>query len=122
MKQTKTKLTAFEKSPTELTIETITKCCRVALNGYAKSMITFRVDESVKSNSKYIKLIKEDTFYTIRVSDHRTEIKYWDKQIIIRKGVTKNKIVIATIRNGIEILQHKRIDHVIGQVGYDTSV
>ena len=122
MKQTKTKLTAFEKSPTELTIETITKCCRVALNGYTKSGITFRVDESVKSNSKYIKLLKDDTFYTIRVSDHRTEVKYWDKQIIVRNGTPKNKIVIATIRNGIEILQHKRIDHVMGQVGYVASV
>lgn len=116
MKQAKTKLTAFEKSSTELTIETITKCCRIALNGYAKSGITFRVDESVKSKSKYIKLIKDDTFYTIRVSDHRTEVKYWDKQVIIRDGTTKNKIIIATIRNGIEILQHKRIDHIIGQV------
>ena len=47
---------------------------------------------------------------------NRTEVKYWDKQIIIRDGTTKNKIIIATIRNGIEILQHKRIDHVIRQV------
>lgn len=53
--------------------------------------------------------------FILTLKEH-SETDKGDNDEASEDGTTKNKIIIATIRNGIEILQHKRIDHIIGQV------
>ena len=107
----------FSDCKTELTVECITKCANKAIYELRANEISIRVDESQKSDSKYLVLeIGTDSFYKMRFSDHETLTKYWDRQMIVRIGTTRNKTVIATIKNGIRILQKKHIAFVMKNI------
>ncbi|MBO7079733.1 MAG: hypothetical protein J6W64_08005 [Bacilli bacterium] len=101
----------FENSKTTLTEDCLLKCCNKALTlARDTSGIHFTIEASQKSQSKYIYVQIEDScFYTLRVSDHYSPYKYWDRQIVIKPGTTKNNLVIKTIKNCIQIVQKKRL-------------
>lgn len=107
----------FSDGKTELTVECITKCANKAIYELRANEISIRVDESQKSDSKYLVLeIGTDSLYKMRFSDHETLTKYWDRQMLVRVGTTRNKTVIATIKNGIRILRKKHIAFVMKNV------
>lgn len=101
----------FEESKTTLTEDCLLKCCNKAKALVRDtSDIHFTIESSQKSQSKYIYVQSGDScYYTIRVSDHYSPYKYWDRQIVIKPGTTRNKVVIRTIKNSIEIIKKKRL-------------
>lgn len=103
---------SFDMNKTQLTKECVEKCCRKAIED---TEVEFFVKTSARSDSQYVYLKRDETFYVVRISDHMTEHKHFDKQIILGSA-TKNKTVIAAIRNGIRILRAKRISYVIKQL------
>ena len=115
--KTKTKKQTFTTAPIEMTTECMEKCCEKALEKLGTTFITYKVQCSKLSDSKYITLeIGTESFYHIRVSDHRNNEKHWDRQVIIKRGATKNGLLIGTIINCAKILQHKRIDFVFKKI------
>lgn len=105
----------FEESKVQLTEDCLLKCCNKALAEVkGAGYIHFSIESSTKSQSKYIYVkIGDDCFYNLRVSDHYSPYKYWDKQIIIKLGTTKNKLVIKTIKNSIHTVMKKRLNYLL---------
>lgn len=102
----------FEDRKAHLTDECIEKCCRIATQN---TNADFYIRQSAKSDSRYVYLFTETTRYVVRISDHLPNVFYFDRQVIVTPS-TKNRKVVATLKNAVKKLQTKRINYLFRMV------
>lgn len=103
---------SFEDRKAHLTDECIEKCCRIATQG---TNAEFRIFQSAKSDSRYVYFSIESAMYVVRISDHSPKVFYFDRQVIVTPS-TKNRKIVAALRNAVATLRSKRMNYLLSAV------